>query len=296
MSSLAIAQDDSVRKELEALYAKRDQAVKAKDANSFKSLLADDYTEKDKDGKITNRVDSIKEIEKNFADKDVKETSSSTKIEGVKQGKDGNEMLVDTSQVQKMTAMMDGQLHQLEFNGKYRDTWVRTDAGWKLKYSEMLDITMSEVEAAWSKYTSPEGRYSVSFPGQPKLETDESKKPKSYTASVLSLPTMYAVSYFDAQDESFLDDWRDGEIKRLKESKGTILGDNPESSGGYPGRQLVTLEKDSSGTEWVRGIRVYRVEGRIYMVIFTYPKSSESDALKAKGTKFFDSFQITKKP
>jgi hypothetical protein len=64
---------------------------------------------------------------------------------------------------------------------------------------------------------------------------------------------------------------------------------------GYPGRQLVTVEKDS-GEDRVGWQRLYKVDERIYLVIFTYLKSDENDALKAKGSKFFDSFQITKKP
>ncbi len=32
------------------------------------------------------------------------------------------------------------------------------------------------------------------------------------------------------------------------------------------------------------------------MVIFSYPKSDENDAVKANGRKFYDSFQIAKAP
>src|SRR5258708_3572967 len=127
MGSFVAAQDDSVRKELEAVYAKRDQAIKARDADFLKSLLADDYTEKDKDGKIKNRADAIKSLEKNAVDKDVKDVSSATTIVSVKQGKDANEVIVETSLTLNVTAMINGQPHQIEANGKSRDTWMRNN-------------------------------------------------------------------------------------------------------------------------------------------------------------------------
>jgi hypothetical protein len=33
----------------------------------------------------------------------------------------------------------DGQLHVIDEKGKFRDMWVRTDGGWKLKYREALE-------------------------------------------------------------------------------------------------------------------------------------------------------------
>ncbi len=172
MSGFAFAQDESVRKEIESLYAKRDEAFKAKDASFIKSLLADDYTDKDKDGKITNRADFIKTIENSFADKDVKEISNSTKIKTVKQGKDGNEMLVDTSQTIKFTFMIDGQTSQLQLNGKFRDTWMRTDSGWKLKFSEMLDLDMT-TNAVESVYKFKEAGVKFVVPAGWKVEKNK---------------------------------------------------------------------------------------------------------------------------
>src|SRR5437868_1896795 len=167
MGSFAAAQDDSVRKELEAVYAKRDQAIKAKDAEFLKSLLAADYTEKDKDGKIKNRSQAANSLDNSFGAKDpIKmELNSVTKIESVTKGKDANEVIVEISQAMWWTGMLNAQ-----GKAKFRETWMRSDAGWKVRYSVMLDLnmTISEMETAWINYTSAEGRYSVSLPDQPK--------------------------------------------------------------------------------------------------------------------------------
>src|SRR5258706_8933890 len=56
LNSFAAAQDNSVRKELEALDAKRDEAYKRKDAGFIISLLAEDYSSKDLDGKVKNQT------------------------------------------------------------------------------------------------------------------------------------------------------------------------------------------------------------------------------------------------
>jgi hypothetical protein len=285
LNSFAVAQDDSVRKELEALYAKRDEAYKRKDAGFIISLLAEDYTSKDLDGRVKNRAQEARKIDVTFF-ASTEGYSVVTKVESVKPGKDKNEAIVESSTARA----------GLEGLDKVRDTWVRTVAGWKLRYSEEL----REEEAPWIKYTSPEGGYSALLPAQPTLDTEQSNSavPKTYTAfSVVGFPPgIIEIRYFDlSPNQSFsLDDLRDSEIKRLK-NKGTLVSDKPISLEGYPGRQLVVLER-KSGAE-VTISRVYKVGQRAYTISFELGGTAdESYALKSGSAKFFDSFQITKKP
>ena len=289
MGSFVAAQDDSVRKELEAVYAKRDQAIKARDADFLKSLLAADYKEKDKDGKITNRTDVTNSFDKDAADKDITEVSSASKIESIKQGRDANEAIVETSLTLNMTAMMNGQPHQLQVNGKSRDTWMRNETGWKMKFSENVDAAMTQVDAAWINYTSPEGRYAVSLPSQPKVDTDQATK--AYRAMSTSLSAVFLVEYLDLGTDSTFS--IDDTLKGGMNENSTILARNPINIAGFPGNQLIESKKDSSG-DTVMETRITKVGARVYFVVFGYPKSMESDAIKAKGTKFFDSFHLSK--
>ena len=288
MGSFVAAQDDSVRKELEAVYAKRDQAIKARDADFLKSLLAADYKEKDKDGKITNRTDVTNSFDKSAADKDITEVSSASKIESIKQGRDANEAIVETSLTLNMTAMMNGQPHQLQVNVKSRDTWMRNETGWKMKFSENVDAAMTQVDAAWINYTSPEGRYAVSLPNQPKVDTDQARK--AYRAMSTSLPAVFLVEYLDLGTDSTFS--IDDTLKGGMNENSTILARNPINIAGFPGNQLIESKKDSSG-DTVMETRITKVGARVYFVVFGYPKSMESDAIKAKGTKFFDSFNLS---
>jgi hypothetical protein len=139
LSCAVMAQDNALRKDFEALYAKRDKAFKAKDADFMNSLLAEDYTEKDDAGKIKNRAQAVEETNGMVAA--MKEVSSlATKVESVKQGKDENEAIVEISDAGRVTMTgSDGQLHLIEAKGKSRDTWVRTGGGWKLKYHEVVE-------------------------------------------------------------------------------------------------------------------------------------------------------------
>lgn len=139
LSCAVMAQDNALRKDFEALYAKRDKAFKAKDAHFINSLLAEDYTSKDKDGNVSNRAQTVEKNNSSIAA--IKEVISvATKIESARQGKDGSEAVVETSDAVKLSFTgADGQPHLYDGAEKLRETWVRAEAGWKLKYTELLE-------------------------------------------------------------------------------------------------------------------------------------------------------------
>jgi hypothetical protein len=161
-------------------------------------------------------------------------------------------------------------------------------------------IAAAQVSGEWIKYTSAEGRYSVSLPQQPKLSTQDST-----AASGEKLPQFVAVSgdgnggfiaaYFDYRsDMTFsLDKARDGMVTNLH---ATVLGEDQISLGGSPGKQLKVLAKADNGEEFLDRARLYDVSRRIYVLQCIFPKAEDSPAIMDKCAKFFDSFKVQSGP
>jgi ketosteroid isomerase-like protein len=138
LASPSSAQESEVRKELEALYAKRDAALKAKDVAYITSLETDDFTRKSKDGKTVDRKQADAEMDMiNTVIKEV--TTFKTTLDDVKQGENG-EVTVLISDKGALILIGDGnQEHKVEGSGKGRDVWVKTDQGWKIKSHEEVE-------------------------------------------------------------------------------------------------------------------------------------------------------------
>ena len=134
------ADDEHVRKEIEAIYAKRDKAMLNKDFAFIKSTEAEEYTEKKKDGKVLNREEADAEIDQ-LAPM-IKEVQSFwTRVESVKEGED-EEIIVEISDGGKISLVdPEGKTHIVEGSGKSRDTWEHTDKGWKIKSHVSLEST-----------------------------------------------------------------------------------------------------------------------------------------------------------
>jgi hypothetical protein len=153
----------------------------------------------------------------------------------------------------------------------------------------------------WIKYTSPEGRYSVSLPAQPKLTTQEAtaadgQKFPQYMASVIEPDdVVFVIGYFDSVPGTIFsaDAARDGIVKRIN---GTLISESAISLSGYPGREFKILTKPApakpAAIAYVVRARLYEVDKRVYLLQFIFPQSLESDALAAKALKYFDSFQV----
>ena len=141
----------------------------------------------------------------------------------------------------------------------------------------------------WIIYTSPEGRYraSVDEPG-----------------------VTFMTGYFDSVSGTTFsaDAARDAMVKRIN---GTLISESAISLGGYPGRELKVLTKlvpvqaaegakpaeeakPAEAIECIVRARFYEADKRVYVLQFIFPKSLDSDALAAKATKYFDSFQVVK--
>jgi len=162
----------------------------------------------------------------------------------------------------------------------------------------------------WVKYTSSEGRYSVSLPAQPSLTTQEAttadgQKFPQYLASVVEPGDIaFMIGYFDNVPGTIFsaDAARDGMVKRIN---GTLISETAISLGGFPGRELKVLAKPApeqpaegakpaDGVEYTVRARFYEVDKRVYVLQLISPKALDSEALTAKATKYFDSFQVVK--
>ncbi len=151
----------------------------------------------------------------------------------------------------------------------------------------------------WIKYSSAEGRYTVSLPAQPTLSTQEAttadgQKFPQYLAAVTEPGDVaYMTGYFDYVPGTIFsaDAARDGMVKRVN---GILLSEKTISLGGYPGRELRVSAKPDGGTEYIIRARFYETEKRVYVLQFIVPKSLESDVTEVKGIKYFDSFQVVK--
>jgi ketosteroid isomerase-like protein len=128
---------NDAKKELAAVYAKIDAAIKNKDVKTLASLLAEDY-EKEVEGKKLNRAETIAEMKENFeAIKSI--DSIKTTIDKI-QHVEGNE-IVDYTQTGKATVKGEGGKDQtVSVTSKGRDWWVKDDDGdWMCVSSEKLD-------------------------------------------------------------------------------------------------------------------------------------------------------------
>jgi hypothetical protein len=154
-----------------------------------------------------------------------------------------------------------------------------------------------QAQTGWIKYNSPEGRYSVLLPGEPKLSTQEAttatgEKFTQYMAASEDSNALYMVGYFDVSSNmTFLfDKARDGFIAAVN---GTLLAESAISLGAYPGREAKVSATGGNGTEYLILVRFYQVENRIYVVQFIVSKPADDAVSAQKSAKYFDSFQVT---
>ncbi len=157
----------------------------------------------------------------------------------------------------------------------------------------------AKVPPGWTTYNSPEGRYSVLFPGKPELSTDRSPARTGETLTeyfaICNDPDagsdiVYNVTYFDLAPQmaySF-DEARDGYLKAVN---GTLQSEKTIQFHGYSGREL-NATTNSPGKIFNLVTRIILVEKRVYMVQFIFTKSYDAARAAEKSTKFFNSFTL----
>jgi hypothetical protein len=150
----------------------------------------------------------------------------------------------------------------------------------------------------WIKYDSPEGRYSLSVPAQPKLTTQESaaasgEKFPQYLANVYDGNNLFLIAYFDLPPETTysLDKARDGMLSAVK---ATLISEGSISLDGTTGRELKASVAGPDGVDYLVYARIYNVERRVYILQFIVAKSADDSVAAARSAKYFNSFKVTK--
>lgn len=148
----------------------------------------------------------------------------------------------------------------------------------------------------WIKYASPEGRYEVGLPNQPKLGSQEittagGDKLQQYTAIAGDQTHAFGTAYFDypVGTTFSLDKARDGMIEHVH---GTLLREDSISLGGSPGRQLKVLATIGQA-EFITVARLYDIKRRIYVLQCIFPKAEEGPTATQACDKFFDSLKVS---
>ena len=156
-------------------------------------------------------------------------------------------------------------------------------------------VIASAKDGEWIKYASPEGRYEVSLPQEPKLSTQQRTAPTGenvpqYLALATEDSGAFIVGYFDYRsDMTFsIDNARDG---MLEGSHATLLGEETISLEGSPGKQIKFLAK-ANGLEFIDRARLYDINRRVYVLQCIFPKDDDGSEILAKCAKFFDSFKV----
>jgi hypothetical protein len=162
--------------------------------------------------------------------------------------------------------------------------------------------------APWRPFNSPEGKFSLLMPTEPKVEVQEVNSPVGkltlYSYASSSKAAYLLVSYGDYPNEpvdatnaeQVLDDVRAGVLKSIG---GEVLsGDKIVLKGrakstapliDYPGREFVAT-KTLQGAEVVYNWRLYLVGRRLYQLAVVTKKA---DATSPDVQKFLTSFQVT---
>jgi len=159
-----------------------------------------------------------------------------------------------------------------------------------------------ERETTWKEFSSPEGRFSILFPGMPQIQSRQVPTPDGKAVSLVihTLRTFaeYGVIYADYPFEVVGPDMArrvlDAGVKgAVAEVQSELTSVREISLEGHPGRAL--REKMPRGE--IMHARMYLVGSRLYQIAITLPKEDglPDSALKAReetASKFLDSFKL----
>jgi hypothetical protein len=147
------------------------------------------------------------------------------------------------------------------------------------------------------RYVSDAGRYSVLFPSEPKLSTQNitmatGDEAVQYMAMSFGGGALLMVGYFDypAGITFNLDKARNGMVES---AKGTLLDEQSISLDGAPGRQVRFAGRTEDGTDFINRARFYDIALRVYVLQCMVVKTDEGPAAAQKCESFFDSFKVS---
>ena len=135
----ARADDATVRKELDAQYAKYTQGLVKKDLKMIFALVTPDATFKEANGQVQKREQLQKMMKEIMAIMTL--STASHKIEKLTVKGDTAIAEVAGKSAGKMKGQ-DGKSHSISYASKTRDYWVKTAGAWKIKKMEAISESM----------------------------------------------------------------------------------------------------------------------------------------------------------
>jgi len=194
---------------------------------------------------------------------------------------------------------------------------ITVAACWSIGVSEGRIVVSSSSSptqkdsSEWKTFSSPEGRFSILFPGTPVSRVSEvqtsSGKVTVHTVTLKLPESFYHVSYLDypnyVEGEEFtkksLDAGRDGMLARNKGTK--LLAERPITIGSFHGREFLILQDGISF-----GImETYVVRGRLYEMAILVPAEvafsngkvttrpqDRTEYFNSIANRFFASFEV----
>lgn len=141
-----------IRREIEAVFEQRVNAVKNRDAEAQIAMISPDYSSTLPNGQTMN-FEQLKSYIRRGAEQfveigDLRNTAESITVQG-------NEVIVEARQYfPRKQRLKDGEIHDVYTSVLQTETWVKTADGWKLKRTENERDQVIEVDG---KPVNPDG-------------------------------------------------------------------------------------------------------------------------------------------
>jgi hypothetical protein len=156
-----------------------------------------------------------------------------------------------------------------------------------------------QAEIEWIKFTSPEGRFSLLLPHEPKLEVVSDPTDAKLTHNRFSefeQGYAFVIEYFDNVSITDPDKYLDGASKGIVGAiNGTLIRESEISLEGYPGRELELSLTSSNGTIVSGRTRIYAVGSSFYSMSYVWRKDMDATPASKIGDKYFSAIKLTGK-
>lgn len=124
--------EERVRAELAAVLAERDRAAEKKDVERFLSFYAPDFTWRIEGGRTLTRHET-EQVIRLATSGDILEHKEQSTIKSIKVR--GNEAVLQVQDDSFLKQRLrDSSIKETKSSGTKRETWVKTDQGWKLRF------------------------------------------------------------------------------------------------------------------------------------------------------------------